>query len=165
MGRMSGSHWARAAAPDFVVFLVTAVAAQIALLHAVAATPISAYLKGPGCDWLQGAYYVFAVALALLAATVLRARLSAWRYLAGVALVITGFAAGLVAYIYSPWPLPGNRMPVVVHVVSAFAAFLCVTIAMFVATPLLWRGVCAPSSLPWRASFLRWNLPYRLNTA
>lgn len=44
----------------FVVFLVTAVAAQIAHPLAIAATPISAYLAGPGSDWMQGGYYFLA---------------------------------------------------------------------------------------------------------
>lgn len=140
---MTRSPWACAAAPGFVVFLATSVAVQIIHPHAVAATPISDYLKGPGGDWMQGAYYVLAVALALLAIAVLRMRFSAWRYAAGAALVIAGCAVVLVAYTYSPWPLPGNpdhRMRGAVHIVSAFVAFLCVTIALFAATPLLWRG-------------------------
>lgn len=140
---MTKRRWACAAAPGFVIFLATAIAAQIIHPHAVAATPISAYLKGPGSLWMQGAYYVLAVALALLAADVLSARLSAWRYAAGVTLVVAGCAVVVVAYTYSPWPLPGDPAPRLrdtIHVISAFVAFLCVTIAMFAATPLLWRG-------------------------
>lgn len=124
-------------------FLATAVAAQIIHPRAVAATPISAYLTGPGSMWLQSGYYVLAVALILLAVAVLREKLPAWRYIAGGALVTTACAVVLVAYTYSPWPLPGSPdhyLRVRIHILSAFVAFLSATIAMFVATPLLWRG-------------------------
>lgn len=140
---MPGSRLAYAAAVGSAAFLATAVVAQVNHPWAVAATPISAYLTGAGSDWLQGGYYALAVALALLGFKLTFERPSAWRHLAGAMLAIAGGAVVLVAYSYGSWPLPGNpdhRLRVAIHVASAFVAFFCVTIAMFVATPLLWEG-------------------------
>lgn len=130
-----------------VVFLATGVAEQIAHPYRIATTPFSAYLKGPGSAWLQSAYYLLTVGLWSLAAVFA----GWWPAIRGFAtaglLVIAGAAVALVAYTYSPWPLPGPpsmAMRVEMHIMSAFVAFLSVTVVMFMATPMLWRkrGVC-----------------------
>lgn len=123
-------------------FLATAIAAQIVHAHDIAATPISAYLTGPASGWLQAAYYVLAVALVLLGTDMLPRRPRP-HLAAGVLFLAAGCAVVLVAYTYSPWPLPDNPAHgtrVAIHIASAFAAFLTVTIAMFLATPLVWKG-------------------------
>lgn len=130
------------AALGFAWFLASAVAVQVVHPNAIAATPISAYLSGPASGWLQAAYYVLAVALVLLGAHMLprRPRL---HLAAGILLVVAGASVALVAYAYSPWPLPaspGHPTRVAIHIASAFVAFLSVTLVMFLATPLLWNG-------------------------
>lgn len=139
---MPGSRLAYAAAVGSAAFLATAIVAQINHPRAVAATPISTYLTGAGGGWLQGGYYALAVALGLLGFKLAFERPSAWPCLAGAMLAFAGGAVVLVAYSYGPWPLPGNpgpRLRVAIHVASAFVAFFCVTLAMFAATPLLWK--------------------------
>lgn len=138
---MKGRFIARAAAAGYVFFLATASAVQGVRFHGAAATPISTYLRGPASGWLQGAYYVLAVAMMLLALRfTVRRRLV--HLAAAGALIVGAVAVVLVAYSYSPWPLPGDptrTARISIHVVSAFTAFLSVTVVMFLETPLIWR--------------------------
>lgn len=139
---MAGRLAAPAAAIGFVWFLATAAVVQSLNPHAVAATPISAYLHGPQSGWFQTAYYVLATALLSLACCISKKPGRRLFRLAVPSLAVAAFAVALVAYAYSPWPLPGNpshRSREVMHVASAFVAFLAVTLAMFFETPILWR--------------------------
>lgn len=138
---MKGRFPAWAAAAGHLFFLVTASVVQGVRFHDAAATPISAYLRGTASDWLQTAYYVLAVAMTMLAL-----RFALRRHfvhaVAAIALIVGAVAVVLVAYSYSPWPLPGDPRPAMrisIHVASAFTAFLSVTIAMFLETPRVWQ--------------------------
>lgn len=131
-----------AAGSGFVYFLATAVAAQILHSHAVAATPISTYLRGSASAWLQSGYYVLAVSVMLLGVRMASLDPRIIGVPAGFLLFLVACAVVLIAYTYSPWPLPGNPPPVVrirIHILSAFCAFGGVTIVMFLVTPFLWR--------------------------
>ncbi|HET7306660.1 MAG TPA: DUF998 domain-containing protein [Gammaproteobacteria bacterium] len=122
-------------------FLATGAAAQATHADTLATAAFSAYLRGPGSDWLQAAYYIFAVALVLLAVRMMANR-RAQSLSAAALLIVVACAVTLVAYTYSPWPLPGDpsiKLRIAIHKVSAVTAFAGVTIAMFLAAPLLWR--------------------------
>ncbi|HET8551414.1 MAG TPA: DUF998 domain-containing protein [Gammaproteobacteria bacterium] len=122
-------------------FLATGAAVQIAHADTVATNAFSAYLRGPGSDWLQAAYYIFAVALILLAVRMTADR-RARSLCAAALLVIVACAVTLVAYTYSPWPLPGDpsiHLRENIHKVSALTAFAGITIVMFLVAPLLWH--------------------------
>jgi len=134
--------WSGAAAAGCALFLATAVAVQIAHPHAVAATPISDYLRGPTGPWLRGAYYVFAASLALLGGLIIGTAGPRRYRCGGALLIVTAFCVFVVAYTYSPWPLPAQPTRTLrnhIHLLSATLAFSTVTAAMFLATPLVWR--------------------------
>lgn len=133
---------ARLSIVGLAVFLVIAVAVQAVHFHGMAVTPISAYLRGPYSGWLQAAYYVLACALAVLGVCLWRQPGPARQLFAGILLIIAGCAVVLVAYTYSPWPMPDDpsrAMRGQIHVKCAFVAFLSVTIVMFLEIPLRWR--------------------------
>ena len=127
----------------FCLFLVTAVVVQAMHPEGLAKAPISAYLRGPGSGWLQAAYYVLATSLIMLGICLSMLPAPDTHKVAGLVLGIAGLSVVLVAWTYTHWPMPGDPSVVVrenIHVKSAFTAFLSVTIAMFIETPLRWEA-------------------------
>ena len=125
------------------LFLVTAVVVQALHPEGLAKAPISAYLRGPGSGWLQAAYYLLATSLVMLGICLSMLPAPDTHKVAGLVLGIAGLSVVLVAWTYTHWPMPGDPSVVVrenIHVKSAFTAFLGVTVAMFIETPLRWAG-------------------------
>lgn len=132
-----------AAAAGIFWFAASAVSAQVTHPHAIAATSLSDYLLGPGSGWLRTSYYGLAIAFVLLGARLLQFSRRLRSRLAAALLFVAGCAVVIVVYSYSRWPLPGGPTPqqrIGLHLLSAFTAFGCITLTLFVATPLLWRG-------------------------
>jgi hypothetical protein len=134
---------ARCAHAGFVWFLASAAGVQAMHPAGVAATPISAYLRGPHSAWLQAAYYVLAVSLVMLGACFPVPGSPRRESISGILLASAGVAVALVAYTYSPWPMPDHpdmATRAAIHKMCALVAFLGVTIVMFLETPLRWQG-------------------------
>jgi len=135
--------FARFALAGFAWFLASALGVQMMHPAGVVATPVSAYLHGPHSGWLQAACDVLAVSLVMLGACFPRPGSPRHESVAGILLAITGVAVALVAYSYSPWPLPDNPgmgAREAIHKMCSLVAFLGVTIVMSLETPFRWQG-------------------------
>jgi hypothetical protein len=115
--------------------------------------PLSLYLSGDWGMWLRTAYYGLALGVAVLALHLYRGLLPPARYTLVPVLLVAG-AAALAATATWPGPAPGHpvdELGMLVHRISAMAAFLLVGSGMLLQSAVLhrdprWRGV-APLAL------------------